>query len=65
MHNRILQVDLSTRSLEDTSIDDELLYKYVGGRGLGVKLFTMLVKPEINPLSSDNHLVFTTDPVNN
>lgn len=63
MHNKLLSVDLSTQSSKDTTIDDSTLAEYLGGRGLGVKLFTSSVNAETDPLSPENHLVFTTGPL--
>jgi len=63
MHNKILSVDLSTQSTEESSIDPEILAAYLGGRGLGVRLFTSLVNPKTDPLSPDNRLVFSTGPL--
>jgi aldehyde:ferredoxin oxidoreductase len=63
MHNKLLSVDLSAQSSEESAIDSETLTDYLGGRGLGVKLFTSLVNPRTDPLSPDNCLVFATGPL--
>jgi len=63
MHNKLLSVDLSAQSSEESAIDAETLTDYLGGRGLGVKLFTSLVNPRTDPLSPDNCLVFAIGPL--
>jgi aldehyde:ferredoxin oxidoreductase len=47
--------------IEKSDITD--LHTYIGGRGLGVKLYSDLIKPEIDPLSPENILIFTTGPL--
>lgn len=63
MHNKLLSIDLSAESSEETNIDDSVLADYLGGRGLGVKLFTSMVGATTDPLSADNRLVFATGPL--
>ncbi len=63
MHNKLLSIDLSTESSEETNIDDSILADYLGGRGLGVQLFTSVVDAKTDPLSADNRLVFATGPL--
>ncbi|MCP4763147.1 MAG: aldehyde ferredoxin oxidoreductase, partial [archaeon] len=60
MNNKILSVNLNEKKIEHIQIEDETLRKYLGGRGLGVKIFTDLVPAKIDPLSSDNIMIFTT-----
>lgn len=63
MHNKIISIDLSTRSHEIIEMKDEVYEKFLGGRGLGVKLFTDRIDPKTDPLSPENALVFTIGPV--
>jgi aldehyde:ferredoxin oxidoreductase len=63
MNNQILSIDLSAEKISVDSIDNQILVDYLGGRGLGVKIFTDLVSKGINPLSKDNLLIFTIGPV--
>jgi len=63
MFNKIVEIDLSNREIKVRRIDDDLLHSYLGGRGLGIKLFTDAVLPETDPLSPDNHLIITGGPV--
>jgi aldehyde:ferredoxin oxidoreductase len=61
--NKIHSIDLSSKKIETIELDDSIYENYLGGRGLGVKLFTDRVSPETDSLSPDNAMVFTTGPV--
>ncbi len=37
-HNKLLRVNLSDHSYKIEEIPEDILLKYIGGRGLGVKL---------------------------
>jgi len=62
MESRILRVDLSTDSLKEETIDEETTEKFVGGRGIGVKILYDELKAGIDPLSPENKLIFMTGP---
>lgn len=59
---RMLRVNLSTESLKDETIDEETAKKFVGGRGIGVKILYDELKAGIDPLSPENKLIFMTGP---
>jgi len=58
----ILWVDLSSGTIEKQPITEELRLKYVGGRGINVKLLFDEVSPNVDPLSPENSLLFGTGP---
>ncbi len=60
---KIYSIDLTAKKVKTIYLDDEIYQNYLGGRGLGVKLFTDRVKPETDALSPENVLVLTTGPV--
>lgn len=60
---RVLRVNLSNGSVERTQIDPAILRKYIGGRGLGAYLAWTEIPPHVEPLSSDNRLMFLTGPL--
>jgi aldehyde:ferredoxin oxidoreductase len=62
---KFLKVDLSTGKSEDFAVSDELKRKYLGGRGLGVKLYSDLCDPNMDPFSKENYLLFMTGPLTN
>jgi len=59
----LLRVNLTTRALKKERLSDELLKKYIGGSGLGVKLLFDEVPTETNPLSEENKLYLLTGPL--
>ena len=71
---RVLTVNLSKRAFSQAHLSREVADLFFGGRGLGIALVTQhflaLEKEgkyqnafrEVNPLSADNILVFTTSP---
>jgi len=64
LHNRILlDVDLTSGKIERKIVSSEDTKKYIGGRGLGMKiLWDRLPRPGIDPFSPENPLIFMTGP---
>ncbi len=60
---KLLRVNLSDGTIREERIADEILKDYIGGRGLGVKLYYDSVSPDINTLSEENPLIFTVGPL--
>ncbi|MGV8980091.1 aldehyde ferredoxin oxidoreductase family protein [Clostridium sp.] len=60
---KILRVNLSNGdiNIEDLNIEDAKLY--IGGRGLGTKIFMDEVEPTVEPFSPENKLIFMTGPL--
>jgi len=56
-------VDLSSMEAKRVEADRELLYGYMGGRGLGVKVLHDEVSPSADPFSPENILVFAVGPL--
>jgi aldehyde:ferredoxin oxidoreductase len=63
LNNQLLKIDLSAGKTSVDPIDNQILLNYLGGRGLGVKLFTDLILKDIDPLSKENLLIFSIGPV--
>lgn len=57
-----LMVDLSREQIATNDIDKEILLKYLGARGLGIKLLMDVSPPKVNLFSPDNPLIFMTGP---
>ena len=57
---KMLRVNLSDGSTLIEEIDEEILKKYLGGRGLGTYLVYTEVPPETDPLGEENILAFCT-----
>ncbi len=60
---RILNVDLSTGKTEIEPLKEEMTKKYIGGIGLGMALFLDKSKPDTDPFSPKNPLIFVTGPL--
>jgi aldehyde:ferredoxin oxidoreductase len=60
---RILRVNLSTGKVETEPLKEELAKQYIGGIGLGIRLLMDNSKPNTDPFSPDNPLIFVTGPL--
>ena len=60
---KILRVDLSHGEISEELVASELLYQYIGGTGLGIRLLYDEVKPGIDPYSPENRIIFATGPL--
>lgn len=63
-HQKLLRIDLTTRTSRTEVLEEDLLRKYFGGRTLGGKLLWDEVPPGTDPLGPDNKLIFTTGAFN-
>ena len=54
----LLRVDLTKGKVVRTEYSEELAKKFIGGRGLAVKLLWDELKPGTDPLGPDNILIF-------
>ena len=59
----ILYVDLTTGKTRTEKLTEETAKKYIGGIGLGMKLYLSNSKAGVNPLSAENPLVLALGPV--
>jgi aldehyde:ferredoxin oxidoreductase len=62
MKHLMITVDLSERSHDVEDIPEEIIRKYMGGRGLGAYLLYNSVPAKADPLGEKNHLIFTAGP---
>ncbi|MDY6973120.1 MAG: aldehyde ferredoxin oxidoreductase N-terminal domain-containing protein, partial [Thermodesulfobacteriota bacterium] len=62
-HNRILMIDLTSRSFETRDIPDSLCEKHLGGKGLASHLLLRFNPPRVDPFDAENCLIFATGPV--
>ncbi len=60
---RILYVDLTSGKTRIEKLDEETARKYIGGIGLGMKLYLSNSKAGVDPLSPENPLVLSLGPV--
>jgi aldehyde:ferredoxin oxidoreductase len=61
---KILQVDLTTKTIREEELSEELMAGYIGGSGINARLFYNLMRsnPQADPLSPDNPLIFGFGP---
>ena len=60
---RIVMVDLGGHSQEEIPVDGETRRRFLGGRGLGTKLYNDLCPVPIDPFAAANALLFMTGPL--
>jgi aldehyde:ferredoxin oxidoreductase len=60
---KLLEIDLSSGKTKIITLKDEMFEKYLGGRGLGIRLLYDMLPPKTDPLSSNNLLFFLTGPL--
>jgi aldehyde:ferredoxin oxidoreductase len=60
---KTVTIDLTDCKIRETKTDSNILRSFIGGRGLGVKLYYDNTDPNIDPLSPENLLVFATGPL--
>jgi aldehyde:ferredoxin oxidoreductase len=60
---KILRVNLSTGDYGIENLREDLIRDFLGGRGIGVRIFYEEVSPKVDPLSPENKLIFCTGPL--
>ena len=60
---KIVTVDLGSGKQEAAPVNPGTLRRYLGGRGLGVRLYSDLCPATIDPFAPENALVFMTGPL--
>ena len=60
---KLLRVNLSTGEIAKETIEEELLRRFIGGRGLGAHYLARLMDPTVDPFSPENVLIFATGPL--
>ena len=60
---KILKIDLGSGKQEELLVNAETRRRFLGGRGLGVKLYADMCPTAIDPFAADNALIFMTGPL--
>jgi len=60
---RVLHVDLTSGKIWTEPLKEELAKKYIGGIGLGMRLYLDYSKPGMDPFSPENPLIVATGPL--
>lgn len=58
-----LRVNLTEKRYYSEEFPEKLLERFIGGRGLGVKILYNEIDPKVDPLSEDNKLIFISGPL--
>ncbi len=61
--NKVLKIDLRTRTFKEETIPDSVYETYLGGKGLGIYFLMKENPPGVDPLSPQNKLIFCVGPV--
>ncbi|MHB8828528.1 MAG: aldehyde ferredoxin oxidoreductase family protein [Syntrophales bacterium] len=62
-YNRILKIDVTSRSYSIGELSDRELEESLGGKGLGTKLLLEENPPGVDPLAPENNLIIALGPV--
>lgn len=60
---RVLHVDLSTGKTHVEPLNEDYARKYIGGIGLGMRMWLDHSKPGVEPFSPENPLIISTGPI--
>ena len=63
MPHYILRADLSTGFVSREPVPDELISRFLGGKGLAAHYLSTELPPGVGPLSPENLLIFMTGPL--
>jgi len=63
--NKILRINLNTKTFKEESIPDSVYESFLGGKGLGTHLLLKENPVGVDPLSPDNRLIFVLGPITN
>ena len=62
-YGRVLEVNLSTKSISKRDMDPLFSEQFIGGMGFGCKILYDEVGPEVDPLGPDNIIIFANGPL--
>jgi len=60
---KLLRIDLTTRSISEEPLRDGFIERWIGGMGFGTKLFSDEVPVTADPLGPDNKIYITVGPL--
>lgn len=64
-YGKYLCIELTNRTFTIKPIAEQVLVRYLGGKGLAAYLLTELNPPGVDPLAAENTLIFATGPLGN
>jgi aldehyde:ferredoxin oxidoreductase len=63
LYNKILRIDVSSKTFEPESIPEEISRRYLGGKGTATHILLEENPPGVDPLSPENLLILATGPL--
>ena len=60
---KLLRVDLTNGVIKEEPVSESLVKKYIGGRGLGTKIYADEVAKDVDVFSPDNKMILLTGPL--
>ena len=63
-HGLFLDINLTSGEIKKIPVNEELISKYLGGRGMGAKILYDNLKPGEDPYGENNLLMFMPGPLN-
>jgi len=60
---KILRINLTTGSIKKEDLDFEMAKKFIGGRGLGTKIYSDEVDPKVDPFAPENKIIIINGPL--
>lgn len=61
-YGKLLRINLTNQCFHEETIPEEVLKRYLGGKGLGSYLLLQEVSGKADPLGPDNKMIFTVGP---
>lgn len=62
-NGKLLRINLKEKTVKVEKLDLDVAKKFIGGRGLGTKIFMDEVNPKIDALSPENKLIIMSGPL--
>ena len=60
---RFLSIDLDREGVDEYVLDEDIIGKFIGGKGLGAYILYKMLEKGVDPLKPDNLLLFMTGPL--
>lgn len=60
---KVIKIDLGSGRQEEVPVSDDTRRRFLGGRGLGVKLYSDMCPGPLDPLAAENPILFMTGPL--
>lgn len=64
LFGKILRIDLSSGDFKEEKFSESYAKKFIGGKGLAIDILYKELEPGIDPLGSENKLIYALGPVN-